>query len=918
MRRVSETAPDRGSAPTADTTIVLQPGARLGPLRLVRELGIGGQGVVYEAVRESDGLVVAAKILRTDVHLSEDQIDRFEREAQAAQRLHHASIVAVHGVVEWQGFSIILQEMVTGGSLDDAIKSRHGQRDRTDAGDCRWAAEMCRRLALALQHAHESHVVHRDIKPGNVLLTPEGEPKITDFGLAKVEDLFGLTQTGDRMGTPNYMSPEQVEAAHGGVDSRTDIYSLAAVLYRMVSRRVPFQADNLSTLFRDILTRAPTPPRKLEPGVPRDLEAVCLKGLQKSPGERYATAKAFAEDLQRFLDGKPTLARPEGAIVRASRSLSHLALSTLAVVALLVPTVWLLVDFVLQRAAESDVGVHSLRLGVVGLAALVLAWPLSVLGLRLSRGQRWTIGVAWLAALGLATLGGWRIVEQKRDQVHRTERDRLLHLVDFEGLGDRRDVDDLADYVSRWESRLEAPDYLLLGRSYLKRLRPAQAEDWAKRLEAASADSPDSHSLMLAVADALGDDTRSAQAASQLWREPRQGEGWTDWSRAGDILADVHRYDDAERAYRVASKRPDADQGRDDLNLKLAQVSAGLCDYKEAGGFLDDYIKWHEEDARAQEVAISIARSTEDWSGANDHLAILKAGEHGTWAAFVHNHFETEKDRILALKRQGSAEDAQRRTDELLAFIDEVAKHPFTDFDVLDWCATRAADLGNLDVPARLCQRLIELKPDSATPQIGLSNVLYLRGKRAIDQGKVEDARNLFQQSTDAARRAIELDPLFFQSYFNLGLAQQYIIAIDKGEENLSVADLRSILEAFQSTLKYNGLQPEALNNAAFAIALMVKQDPSSASIDDAESLVRRAMRLLEREGAGSCTLTQQQLRFRAEAYDTLREIQEIKGDATAALEAARSAVQTLPPDDERVEEFRQHVKRLESAAAGR
>ena len=904
---MSDPAPDREPAPSADMTVVLRPGERLGPLRLVRELGLGGQGVVYEAVRESDGLVVAAKILRTDVHLSEDLVERFEREAQAAQRLHHANIVAVHGLVEWQGFRIILQELVTGGSLDDAIKARHGERDRTGTADCRWAAGLCRDLALALQHAHDSHVVHRDMKPGNVLMTPAGVPKITDFGLAKVEDMFGLTQTGDRMGTPNYMSPEQVEAARGGVDSRTDIYSLAAVLYRMLSRRVPFQADNLTTLFRDILTRAPIPPRKLQPGVPRDLQAVCLKALHKSPADRYQTAREFADDLQRFLDGKATLARPEGAVVQATRALSHLALSTLAVVALLVPVGWLLIDVLLKLAAERDVGMHAVRVGAVGVAALVLAWPLSLLGLRLSRGRRWTVAAAWALAAVLGVLGGRVILGQRAAQVHRTERDDLAHTIDFEGLGERREVDDLQAFSARWEDRLEAEDFLLLGRGFLKRLRPVQAEDWARRLEAARAESPDSEALMLAVADALGDDARAAAAAGQLWQDPKDNEGWSEWNRAGDVLADVHRYEDAHRAYTAASRRPDAGQFRDELNLKMAQVSAGLCKYEDADDYLDDYIKWKPDDARANEVAITIARLKADWGSADEHLATLEAGGEKTWAAFVHNRFEVLNDR-------GESKGAQD-------FVDQVSRHEFTDFSVLDWCATRALDGERFGVAENLWKRMSELKPESATPHIGLSTVYFRQGKRALlDEGKPDQALAQFQRSTEAARRAIELDPLFYQSYFNLGSSLQMTLLVQRGGDpaNFSVEDLETILEPTQTTLRYDGLQPEALNNAAFAIALIVRKDPGSASIADAETLIRRATRLIEREQAGACKLSTTKLGALAEAYDTLREVQEIKGDPGAALESARLALQTAPASHDSVELFRQNVERLEQQLAGR
>lgn len=905
MRRVSETAPNRGSGASADTTIVLQPGARLGPIRLERELGVGGQGIVYEAVRESDGLRVAAKILRPDVSLSDDLIDRFEREAQAAQRLHHENIVAVHGLVEWQGFRVILQELVTGGSLDDAMKGRAAASRGVSADDCRWAAGLCRQLALALQHAHECHVVHRDMKPGNVLLTPDGVPKITDFGLAKVEDLSGLTQTGDRMGTPSYMSPEQVEAAHGGVDSRTDIYSLGAVLYRLLSRRVPFEADNLSTLFRDILTRAPVPPRKLEPGVPRDLQAVCLKALQKSPADRYATAQQLADDLGRFLDGRPTAARPEGAVVRATRALSHLAVSTLAAVALLVPIVWLLIDVLLRRAAEGDVGVHGLRAVVVGLAALALAWPLSLLGLRLSRGKRWTIAAAWGLALCIGAAGGLLVTHQRAAQIHHLERDELARTVDFESLGDRRDVDDLTEFVARWEDDLQAQDFLLLGRGFLKRQRPAQAEDWALRLQAASADSPDSHALALAVADALGDDARTAQAGERLWQEPAPGTGWFAWNRAGDVLTDVRRYDDARRAYLAASKRPDAEQGRDLLNLKLAQVSAGLCEFDKAGDYLDDYIKWHEDDARANEVAIDIASSSGDWRRAEQRLAALEAGQRGTWGAFVRKRYDLLKD-------QGLADEAQ-------AFVDQVAQHAFTDSDVLDWCANRAYDSGRLDRAKELWQELLRRKPDSAVPLIGLSGV-YNKQARLANSGDAPDAaaaRRLFQQSIDEARRAIEIDPLFFQSHFNLFLSLQKLLVLDRGgEAQFSLEDFQSLREPLQTALRCNGLQLEALNAEAYVLARMVEKDPASASIDEAESLIRRATRLVERERAGVCALSPEQVNNLAYFYDTLRDVEEVKGDTAAALAAARAALEPLPPDHKRFQTYTEHVRRLEAKLA--
>jgi predicted negative regulator of RcsB-dependent stress response len=488
--------------------------------------------------------------------------------------------------------------------------------------------------------------------------------------------------------------------------------------------------------------------------------------------------------------------------------------------------------------------------------------------------------------------------------------------VDFETLGDRREVDDLSAFVTTWGDRFDADDFLLLGRGYLKRLRPVQAEDWALRLEQARADSPDSHALMLAVADALGDDARAAQAAEKLWQEPGPNQGWTAWTRAGDVLTDVQRYEDARKAYLVASKRPDADQHRDLLNLKLAQVSAGLCDFKDADDHLDDYIKWHEDDARANEVAVTIARQTGDWPSADKHLAALEAGQSGTWAAYVHNRYETLRDQVNMNKDQGRNDEARRKQDETLAFLESVSKHEYSDFAVLDWCATRASENQSYALATSIWEGMIQSRPDSATPHVGLSSLHYLRGFAAAGQGNGEDAGRLFQQSADEARRAIELDPLYYQSHYNLAVALQYSLLLEPGEANLTVVDFKTILDPLQTTLRLDGLQPLALNNAAWIIARMVEKDRASASIAEAENLILRSTRLQERGRAGACKLDDDQLLKLAQSYDTLRDVEEVKGDAAAALQAARAALAALPTDDlERQQTYGEIVAKLEKLA---
>lgn len=894
------TEPDsrRDSSEPAEGSLIIQPGARLGSLRLVKELGLGGQGVVYRAVREPDGLEVAAKILRTDITLTDDLIDRFEREAEAAGRLHHENIVAVHGIEEVGELRIILQELVTGGDLDDLIKERHARGDKSSLEDCRWAVDLCCRLARALAHAHALKVVHRDMKPGNVLMTEDGVPKITDFGLAKVEDMFGLTQTGDRMGTPNYMSPEQVEAARGGVDSRTDIYSLGAMLYRMVTRRVPFAADNLSTLFRDIMTRAPIPPRKLESTIPKDLQAVILRTLQKSPADRYQTAIEFAEDLQRFLDGKPTLARPEGLVVHTMRSMSHLTVSTLCVVAVLVPTAWFAIDLLVRQGTETNIVLHDVRNGLIGLAALLLAWPLSILGLRVTRGRAWSIASALAVALLLGGSAGAWVREQKTTQLHHGDREALAASIDFEERGDRRDVDDLTAYVAEWEPRFDAEDFQVLGRAYLKRLRPGQAERWVRELEQVRAGSPAALALVLAVADALSEDARAAGAEQALWAllESKADVGWAAWKQAGDVLRDVSRHTDAMRAYEAAGKQPDAESGRDQLNLQLAQAEVGLCDWKDAEYRLRTYIEWKPDDPKANRVGCTIARATGNAAKAQEYLAVLEAGGSGTHFAYIFEQFA-----LL---------DSGNRAGEALQLVVEAARTPGASIAVLDWCATRAVDLGEFDFARELWEGMAEQRPDLALAHIGLTNVYYQLARKA---GSTEEQSALFQRSVDAGRRAIELDPQYFQTYWNTYLPLWRVRRTERGSEaDFTREDWQELFELADQSLRFNGLQPETLNAGAYAHMRLFERDADETHLTEATGLISRAIRLTRRIAQGECALPGAKRHDLSDYYDTLRELQEVSGDRDGALATARSALDVLEPEDPDVGKRTEHLQRLE------
>jgi tetratricopeptide (TPR) repeat protein len=275
---------------------------------LVRELGRGGAGVVYEAEQRDLGRRVALKFLGPRFAPAPELTARFQTEASAAARLQHPGIVQVYQHGTWNDRPFIVQELVPGGSLD-----RQLARAVLDGPG---AARLVAALAKAVQFAHDHGVVHRDLKPSNVLLAADGAPKVADFGLAKRdEDDSALTRTGAVVGTPSYMAPEQAEAK-GKVGPAADVYALGAILYECLAGRPPFRAATVLETLDQVRSAEPVPPSRLQPKVPRDLETVTLKCLQKAPGRRYESAAALADDLERFLAGRPVLARPTGSAER--------------------------------------------------------------------------------------------------------------------------------------------------------------------------------------------------------------------------------------------------------------------------------------------------------------------------------------------------------------------------------------------------------------------------------------------------------------------------------------------------------------------------------------------------------------------------------------------------------------------------
>ena len=381
-------------------------GTAVGPYLIESEIARGGMGVVYRARQQGLERPVALKLISSGLLAGEEERKRFRIEAEAAARLNHPNIIAIHEIGSWQGYEYFSMTLVEGATLQHRVDD--GKFDDLES------ARMVRDIARAVSYAHKAGIVHRDLKPENILLREDEHPLVTDFGLAKWHrEGSMITRTGQVLGTPHYMSPEQA-CGRGDGDKGTDIYSLGAILYALLTGRPPHIGPTAAEVLRSVLQDEPESPRQIRREVPADLENICTKAMRYEPELRYATGDALADDLQRFLCGEDTSAAASGLIDRVAREIrrdQHESVfgawgKTIYALGGIIFVTHLVIFWLDYLGFPSWAAYWTPRFTMLGASAGLIYWARggSLTPRTVAERPVWSIWIGYLAALGIVNL----------------------------------------------------------------------------------------------------------------------------------------------------------------------------------------------------------------------------------------------------------------------------------------------------------------------------------------------------------------------------------------------------------------------------------------------------------------------------------------------------------------------------------
>jgi serine/threonine protein kinase/Flp pilus assembly protein TadD len=743
----------------------------LGDYLLHREIGRGGMGVVYEAEQVSLGRRVALKVLPFAAVLDSKQVQRFKNEAQAAARLHHTSIVPIYSVgcergvhyyamqfIDGEPLSAVLAQLrelagrklspgvMTPGHAAELVSPTGGT---TNASYYAAVARLGAQAADALEHAHEAGVVHRDIKPSNLLIDHRGNLWVTDFGLARIQSSTSLTLTGDLIGTLLYMSPEQTFAKRVSVDHRTDIYSLGATLYELLTLRPVFEGEGREEILRQIAFDEPVWPRRVARTIPAELEMIVLKAIAKSPAERYQTASALAEDLRCFLSNRPIAARLPSTATRIKKwCVRHKALVAIAAAALIV------------------------------LASSLVAGDL------LRRERRRTLEEDYRSLILQSVVA----IELGRSTPDRTPQGLSLPEVDPV----EKALSDLERARAIFPSRPEV-DYQR-GRALLALGRKDEAVRSLSRSMARFVPARWLHDETLG-ARARGDDAQDAVAREiprplaaweEVWLEAyraRRAKSWTAAAAAYGKLLDMVE-GSADGAEPFLGLAMEARTGRGRSRLESGDFDGALEDFGAACALWPQrvepvlllgraYLKKGKPELAESRFAELHARSRTP-----DEVARRVAGNYASLGLY---------ERAIEWA-QKTPETSERRAQEASCFL----------------------QLRKLDPALASARRAVELAPRSAEAHVSLGSVLYEQGKRDLaeaefrkaieldptnanahnDLGIAASAAGRRQEATAELMKSIELDPGSGNPHVNLGWD-----LLDEGKLPEAIAEFRRAVE---------------------------------------------------------------------------------------------------------------------------